>query len=117
MNWRPYFTASNDPGAASPKIGLRILNFLLALLLVALVLYFSFARLAFHLDWSAIYDYRWKLLNGWLITIAISAAALVGSGALGLFFALARRSAFLPLRYFSIIYVRRFAERLCSRRY
>ena len=105
MSWRPYFTASNDPGAAPPKTWVKALNFTLALLAVALVFCFSFARLAFHLQWSAIYDYRWKLLNGWFITIGLSAVSLVCSGVIGLFFALARRSSFLPLRYFSVIYV------------
>jgi polar amino acid transport system permease protein len=97
--------ASDDPGAAPPKAWIKAFNFVLALVGITLVFYFSFARLAFHLQWSAIYDYRWKLANGWLITIGISAAALVCSVVIGLFFALARRSRFLALRYFSVIYV------------
>lgn len=105
MNRQRYFTASNDPGAPQPPTWVKAFNFGLALLAVALVLYYSFARLAFQLEWPVIYDYRWKLLSGWGLTIAISAAALVCSSVIGLFFALAQRSEFLPLRYFSKIYV------------
>jgi len=105
VTWRPYFTASNEPGAAPPRPWIKALNFSVALAFVALIFCVSFARLAFKLEWGVIYDYRWKLFNGWLITIGISAAALVCSALIGLLFALAQRSAFLPLRYFSKIYV------------
>jgi polar amino acid transport system permease protein len=105
VTWRPYFTISNDPGAAPPKLWIKALNFALALLGVALVFYFAFARLAFALQWSAIYDYRWKLLHGWFITIGLSSLSLVCSALIGLFFALAQRSPFLLLRYISKIYV------------
>jgi polar amino acid transport system permease protein len=44
-------------------------------------------------------------LKGWWTTIWICLAALGLSTFIGLFFALARRSRFLPLRYFSRIYV------------
>ena len=46
-----------------------------------------------------------KFLQGWQTTVVISCAALVLSTLMGLFFALARRSTFLPLRYFSRLYV------------
>jgi polar amino acid transport system permease protein len=45
------------------------------------------------------------LLQGWLMTVAISAAALLASLVIGLLAALARRSAFLPLRYSAVLYV------------
>src|SRR5258706_11537526 len=44
-------------------------------------------------------------LSGWLTTVLISLAALGLSTAIGLCFALAQRNHFLPLRYFSKIYV------------
>ena len=44
-------------------------------------------------------------VQGWLTTIWISAAALVGSTLAGFCSALAQRSRFLPLRYLSKIYV------------
>jgi len=97
--------ASNEPGAPPPRGAVVALNLALVLAGLALVLWFCFAQLKFHLQWSVVYEYRWKLLHGWLTTIALSAVALAGSALLGLFFALAQRSSFLPLRYLGKIYV------------
>ena len=105
MSWTRYFAASNEPGAAPPPVWVRALNFSLALLAIALVFVFSFQHLAYHLRWDSIYDYRTMLLKGWLTTLWISLASLALSGVIGLFFALAQRSHFLPLRYFSKIYI------------
>ena len=78
---------------------------MLALLVIALVFVFSFQHLAYHLQWNSVYAYRGILLKGWLTTVCISLVALGLSGVIGLFFALAQRSHFLPLRYFSKIYI------------
>ncbi len=105
MSWSRYFVASNDPGALPPPGWLRVLNFTIAALAISLVFYFSFHRLAYQLRWEAIYQYRQMFLQGWLTTILISIAALALSTLIGLFFALSGRSHFLPLRYFSKIYI------------
>ena len=105
MRWRKYFLASNEPGAAPLAASVRAFNFALAFLLAAAVFYFSFLHVNYTWNWSAVYKYRQKFIQGWLATVAISIASLGLSVAIGLFFALARRSAFLPLRYFSKIYV------------
>ena len=84
---------------------MRAVNFAAALLLIAFIFYFSFSQLDYHWGWGAVYKYRQKFLQGWLTTILISLAALGLSTFVGLFFALAQRSAFLALRYFSKIYV------------
>jgi len=83
----------------------RAANGILALLAVSLVFYFSFQHLAYHLRWEAIYPYRQLFLQGWLITIGLSVAALVCSTLAGLCSALAQGSRFLPLRYLGKIYV------------
>ena len=105
MSWARYFTASSEPGAPPPLIWVRVLNFFLALLFISLVFCFSFQHLAYHLQWNSIYAYREMLLKGWFTTLWISLAALLASTFIGLFFALAQRSHFLPLRYFSKIYI------------
>jgi polar amino acid transport system permease protein len=102
--WR-YFSASDEPGAATPPWPVRIFNFFLALLAVSFVFYFSFGHLAYHLNWKALYPYRMMFLRGWLTTIGISVIALVLSVAIGFLTALARRSRWLPLRYGAMIYV------------
>jgi polar amino acid transport system permease protein len=102
---RRYFTASNEPGAPAPSWPVRALNFGIALLAVSLVFCFSFWNLKYHLRWDSVYAYRRMFVQGWLTTIWISAAALVASTLAGFCSALAQRSAFLPLRYLSKIYV------------
>jgi polar amino acid transport system permease protein len=100
-----YFFASHELGAAPPPWWLRAAHAALALLAVSLVFCFSFQHLAYHLRWNAIYPYRRMLLDGWLTTVGLSAAALVGSTLIGLCSALAQGSRFLPLRYLGKIYV------------
>ena len=104
MSFPSFFLAPNNP-AQPVSWPLRIMNFLVAILFIALILSFSFSQLRYQWDWRAIYAYRQKFLEGWLTSILVSIASLGLSSAIGLFFAAARRSAFLPLRYFSQIYV------------
>jgi polar amino acid transport system permease protein len=56
-------------------------------------------------QWRAVWNYRQVFLDGWLLTIGISLASLVLSSLLGLLLALARRSAFLPLRSLAMLVI------------
>ncbi len=76
-----------------------------ALLLVALVFYFSFHQVAYQWNWPSVYKYRWNLVSGWLVTIAVSLVSLLLSTVIGLVFALVRRSGLLVLRNFGHLYV------------
>ncbi len=77
----------------------------LVAVLVAGLFTFAFNQLHYGWNWPAIWTYRQKFLQGWLVTVAISAASLAASLLIGLITALARRSAFLPLRYTAALYV------------
>ena len=105
MNPKPWFFAPRAGRLEPLSRPLRLLNFSVAFLLLAFLFYFSFHQLNYHWDWPSIFRYRQKFIRGWLTTILISAAALGLSTGIGLFFALAQRARFLPLRYFSKIYV------------
>jgi polar amino acid transport system permease protein len=83
----------------------RAVSFLLALALLAGFCAAAFSLLNYHWAWQPVLHYRQLFWDGWLATLAISALALPLSCLLGLAFALARRSAFLPLRDFARIYV------------
>ena len=83
----------------------RIISWCLVALLTSAVFSFAFSQLHYGWNWEAIWQYRQKFLQGWLMTVAISAAALLVSLFIGLLTALARRSAFLPLRYSAILYI------------
>ncbi|MDB6110302.1 MAG: Polar amino acid transporter, inner rane subunit [Pedosphaera sp.] len=83
----------------------RCVSFIIALVAIAMIFFFSFYQVNYHWDWSAIYKYRQKFIQGWFTTVVISVAALGLSVCFGLFFALGQRSRFLPFRYFSKLYV------------
>jgi len=93
------------PAEGVVALPLRALYFVAALGLLVGLFYFCAGASGYVWDWSAVLPYWPKFLNGWKMTLAVSAAALVLSTLLGIAFALARRSSFLPLRYFSRLYV------------
>ena len=83
----------------------RALSFAFALALAIGIIVAALLTLPYHWNWKPAWEYRRLFLDGWLATLGISVIALPLSCVLGLLFALARRSAFLPLQYFSRIYV------------
>jgi polar amino acid transport system permease protein len=91
-------------GRAVGPLALIVSWGLVALLTTALFS-FAFSQLHYGWYWEAIWQYRQKFVQGWLMTVAISAASLLLSLIIGLLAALARRSAFLPVRYSAVLYV------------
>lgn len=55
--------------------------------------------------WPVFWKYRTVFWQGWMLTVGISAVALVSSLFLGILAALARRSSILIIRYLSTIYI------------
>src|SRR5581483_4532420 len=88
-----------------PSFAARALNFAGPFLRIALLFTFSFHQLAYHWNWSGIWNYRQLFITGWLNTVVISLVSLCVSTMIGTLFALARRSRFLLLRYIARIYV------------
>lgn len=105
MGWSRYFIAAKNPGSPPPPPLVRAFNYVLVGLALSLLFFFSFHQLAYHLQWKSLGPYWEMFLNGWLVTIGISAAALVLSTLIGLLLALARRSRVLALRCFAKIYI------------
>ena len=83
----------------------RVVAWCVVALLTAALFTFAFNQLHYGWNWSAIWAYRQKFVQGWLMTVAISAAALLVSVLIGVVTALARRTRFLPLRYAAVLYV------------
>ncbi|RYD75598.1 MAG: amino acid ABC transporter permease [Verrucomicrobiaceae bacterium] len=96
MNLRTLFMPEDSPGARGVTAA-QVLNYALALLLLAAFLTFAFHQLAYHWNWQALYKYRAKFVQGWMVTVLISLAALACSTLLGVILALARRSRVLLL--------------------
>ena len=98
--WRDLVLApSGAKGEVSPPTLAKVLNIGLALIL--LIVLVCVCLLSLHFNWQVIWDYRVDLFKGWVITLEITAAALVLSTVGGFLLALGQRSFVLPLRYFA----------------
>jgi polar amino acid transport system permease protein len=93
------------PENDAPSLISRILAFALVFLLLSAIFSFAFGQLQYGWNWSAVWQYRQKFLQGWMTTLLISVAALGLSLLISIFFALARRSRLLPLRYLAMFYI------------
>ncbi|MDD2310317.1 MAG: amino acid ABC transporter permease [Desulfuromonadaceae bacterium] len=96
---------SQPEDGSAPPLFSRIVAFTTVLLLISALFWFAFNQLQYGWNWGAVWQYRQKFLQGWLTTLLISAAALCLSLLISVFFALARRSRLLPLRYLSLLYI------------
>lgn len=94
-----------DDRAKSPSWLVRLPSFLIALGLFAGICTAGFAFLKYQWAWAPVWGYRQIFWDGWKATLAIAGLALPLSCLIGLGFAMARRSSFLPLRDFARIYV------------
>lgn len=99
VKWR-----TPDNGTDPPLIS-RMAAFAAVFLLISAIFCFAFSRLQYGWNWSAVWQYRQKFIQGWIVTVLISVAALCLSLLIGAFFALIRRSRLLPLRYLSVLYI------------
>lgn len=102
---RRYFFATREPGEERVPPVAAAASWLVVFLIVSLVFWFAFSQARFAWGWDAVYAYRAKFLKGWLMTVAVSSAAMCLSLVIGLATALARRSTFLPLRYLARFYM------------
>ena len=89
----------------APSLIARLMAFALVFLLLSALFSFAFSQLQYDWNWRAVWQYRQKFLQGWMTTLLISVAALALSLLTSIFFALARRSRLLPLRYLAILYI------------
>ena len=85
--------------------GVYLFNFILLLFLIVIPIYFMFVNISYDFNWAQVYEYKQKFINGFLMTIIISAFALILSFIIGLFFAYAQNSKLILLRFFARFYV------------
>lgn len=91
---------------AEPAWWKWLLNGVLAAVLVALFFLFSLNRIAYALDVEILKLYRFRLGQGFVMTLKISLASLVLSLVIGALVAVAYRSSLLVLRYLARGYVK-----------
>jgi polar amino acid transport system permease protein len=61
----------------------RWLAHVVVLLVVVAAIAAAFSRVGYAWNWTAVWEYRGKLLQGWLVTVVLSFAALLASTAIG----------------------------------
>ena len=104
--WRDLVLAPGGArGDVQPPSAAKVLNVMLALVILIGVVWVSLVRLNYNWGWEAVWGYRVELFNGWLLTLGISLSALVMSIVVGFVLALFQRSFLLPLRYFAKVLV------------
>ena len=102
--WSFLFIAQDTNGdRVAPAAAL--VSWLTVALAVSLLCWFALSQVRFAWGWEAVFAYREKFLNGWLMTLLVSTAALFLSLLVGLATALAQRASFLPLRYLARLYM------------
>lgn len=105
MTFRSLFFESKSDGTQSASSLARGTSFALALLALSAVLFASFYVLQYQWNWSSIFRYKAKFIQGWLATLGISFVSLLFSFLVGALSTLCYRSRFLPLKYLSSLYV------------
>lgn len=61
--------------------------------------------MSYNFNWSQVYEYKQKFINGFVMTFIISFFALILSFLIGLFFAYAQNSKLIILRFFARFYI------------
>lgn len=100
MDWRRWFC---DRAETPAYRGAKTLTLVLLLGLFSLVCFALLRGTAS--NWVAVWGYRVAFFQGWLLTLGLAAAAMVGSTLLGLLTAMARRSPLLLLRQTALLYI------------
>jgi len=99
--WRDLFLAPGGVrGDVSPPTLAKVLNVALALVLLIGTVTLCLFSLNINWVWGSVWNYRDSLFKGWLMTVGVTAVALVSSTVGGFLLALCQRSSVLLLRYF-----------------
>jgi polar amino acid transport system permease protein len=77
----------------------------LLLIGISAIFYAMFANVSYDFHWDSVWEYRQKFIDGFIMTIIISAGALFLSLLIGLFFAYGQSSRIILLRFFSRFYI------------
>ena len=104
-HWSDWFLLPAVGSARGMPRGARWLNVALALAVLVGVVYVPFLFLDAPWKWATIWRYRQKFIDGYKLTILISAGALALSLVFGALSALAGRSRVLALRHVNRVYI------------
>lgn len=94
------------PRQQPASCGIVLLNYLLVCTLVTALFAVSLSAAGISLNFDFVGQYRTRIWDGFLMTLAISAASLVGSMAIGIPVAIGQKLRFLPVRSLCDLYVK-----------
>lgn len=100
-----YFFTTPDSRGEKIKPLAAVTSWLAVLLFLSFLFWFVISQTKLSWGWDAVYAYRLKFLQGWLVTIFISFSAMLLSLLIGLVTVLLQRCSFLPARFISRSYV------------
>lgn len=104
--WRDLILAPGGArGEVSPPLIAKVLNTLVAIVVLIGAVFLCLLALNYNWGWESVWEHREELFRGWLMTLGVTAVALVLSTLGGFVLALGQRSFFLPLRYFAKVLV------------
>ncbi len=98
----PFVAEKNSP----TRPGKAALNYLLICVVVVVLFWVSLGMAGISLNFDFVWQYRQRILDGFLLTIGISLGSLALSLIIGVPVAFGQRSKILPLRYFCDFYVK-----------
>lgn len=97
------FIASRDD---APSKGRIALNYLIVCLIVLFVFWVALGAIGYRLDYSFVWNVSGRIVDGFILTLQVSAVSLVFSLLLGALVAAGKGSRILPLRYLCDLYVK-----------
>ncbi len=97
------FIASRDDEPSKGKIAL---NYLIVCLIVLAVFWVALGVIGYRLDYSFVWNVSGRIVDGFVLTLQVSAVSLVFSLLLGALVAAGKGSRILPLRYLCDLYVK-----------
>lgn len=101
--WKKIFFLDEDGKTHS---AVSLLNLMVIMAIIGGIFYFSFKKLDYEYRWyDTVVVYRKKFYLGFILTMVLSFFSLVLSLVIGTAMGMGKRSHFLPLRYFSHIYI------------
>ena len=100
---RSLFVAPSGEAVASLK---KAANYLLVCVAVILVVGCSLGAVGITLNFDFVGQYRLRIFDGFMLTVWLSVASLIGSMLIGVPVALGKNSRILPIRYLCDLYVK-----------
>lgn len=105
MRFASLFLEPRNGNAAKDRTARKAASFAVAILVLSIILFASFAALHYQWNWEAAYRYRLKFLEGWLTTLKLSSVSFIFALIIGSLSTLCGRARLLPLKYLSSLYV------------